>query len=67
MSLANAIPELNRWYDADVRLADPSLASQPVEGNVSAGSLSDLANILELSLDIRVVRAGRVLTLYPRF
>jgi transmembrane sensor len=66
MSLSNAIPELDRWYNADVRLGDPSLAAQPVEGDVSAGSLGELANILELSLDVRVVRTGRVLTLYPR-
>lgn len=66
MPLASAIPELNRWYDADVRLGDPALGTQLVEGKFTAGSLADLSEILRLAFDVRVVRDGRVLTLYPR-
>ena len=64
MSLTHAIPELDRWYDAEVRLGDPTLASRVIGGTVTAGSLSELAEILELTLNVRVVREGRVLTLY---
>ena len=64
--LMQAIPELNRWYAADVQLGDPSFARVPIEGKFTAGSLSDLANVLGLMLHARVVRNGRVLTLYSQ-
>lgn len=66
MPLSRAIVELNRWYAADIRLGDPSLARVAIEGKFSAGSLSDLTSVLELMLDARVVRDGRRLTLYRK-
>lgn len=66
LPLSQAVVELNRWYDADIRLGDSTLAKQYVKGKFAAGSLGDLAEILELAFDVRVVRDGRVLTLYPR-
>lgn len=66
MPLSQAIPELDRWYDTDLRLGDSTLANQRVRGKFSAGSLTDLASILEWTFSVRVVRDGRVLTLYPK-
>lgn len=66
LSLKQAVVELDRWYDADIRLGDPSLARRHMEGEFSAGALTDLAAILELTYNVRVVRDGRVLTLYPK-
>ena len=66
LPLPDAIVELDRWYDADIRLGDPRLATQFLKGKNAAGSLGDLAEILALTLDVRVVRNGRVLTLFPR-
>jgi ferric-dicitrate binding protein FerR (iron transport regulator) len=66
VSLLKAIPELNRWYDAEIRLGDPVLANRRVVGGFTAGSLTDLSVILEHTFNVRVVREGRVLTLYPR-
>ena len=66
LRLPEAISELDRWYDADIRLGDPALALQGVGGKFAAGSLADLAKNLELTLNVRVVREGRVLTLFPR-
>ncbi len=66
LSLSDAISELNRWYDADIRLSDPALATQRVIGTFETGSLTDLISIMELTFNVRVVREGRVLTLYPR-
>lgn len=66
LRLPEAIAELDRWYDADIRVGDPALASQGIGGKFAAGSLADLAGNLELALNVRVVREGRVLTLYPR-
>ena len=66
LPLPAAIVELDRWYDADIRLGDPALATRSANGKVGVGSLTDLAEILTLTYDVRVVRDGRVLTLYPR-
>jgi len=66
MPLTDAIPQLNRWYDADIRLGDSSLAQQRIGGTFGAGSLTDLQRVLELTFNVRVVRDGRTLTLFPR-
>jgi ferric-dicitrate binding protein FerR (iron transport regulator) len=66
MPFPEAILELNRWYDVDIRLDDPVLATRRITGEFAADSLSDLTEILELMFKVRVVRSGRVLTLYPR-
>jgi transmembrane sensor len=65
VSLLDAIPELDRWYGADIRLGSPTLATHHLKGEFAAGSLADLG-MLEFALGVRVVREGRVLTLYPR-
>ena len=65
MPLLNAIPELNRWYDADIRLGDPQLIRRRIAGGFVAGSATDLATVLEMIYNVRVVRDGRMLTLYP--
>jgi transmembrane sensor len=66
MPLAAAIRELDRWYDADIRVSDPALMSHEVTGEFTTGSLTDLSELLDLTFGVRVVRDGRVLTLYPR-
>lgn len=63
---AAAIPELNRWYDTEIRLGDPSLERHQITGDFPVGSLSDLVAVLELAYDVRVVRNGRALTLYAK-
>ncbi len=64
--LRDAIVELDRWYDADVRVADPAFRSEPITATFAAGSRADLAAILEFVFDARVVEDGRVLTIYPK-
>ncbi len=64
--LWNAIPELNRWYNADIRLGDSVISMQHVSGKFKAGSLTDLRAILTMMFDVRIVQEGRVLTLYSR-
>ena len=66
LPLSAAIKELDRWYDADIRLGDSTLARYFMKGTVAAGSLADLQTMLEEMFDVRVVRDGRVLTIYPR-
>ncbi len=64
--LRDAVPDLRRWYDADIRIGDPSLDVRRLTAEFTSGSIAELAEILEMALDIRVVRTGRILTLYPR-
>jgi len=65
--LRDAIPELARWYDADIRLGDNGLRNRRIVGEFAGGSLSDLIAILNLSFDnIRIVRDGRIITLYSK-
>jgi transmembrane sensor len=66
MPVSSAIVELNRWYATDIRLADPSLSTQRIGGKFVEGSLGDLIEILEWTLNVNVVREGNVLTLYPK-
>ncbi len=64
--LQDAIPSLNRWYDVDVRVGDSQLNARHITVELAAGSTNDLIEMLEYSFNIRVVREGRVLTLYRR-
>ena len=66
MTLAEAIPELDRWYNVDLQLGDSTLASRHIVGEFIAGSSVDLRTILEMTFGVRVVRAGRTLTLFSR-
>ncbi len=64
--LVEAIPELNRWFNADIQLGDSTLATRRAVGSVEIGSITDLMWVLQAAYNVRVVRDGRVLTLYPR-
>jgi ferric-dicitrate binding protein FerR (iron transport regulator) len=64
--LREAIPALNRWYDVDIRIGDPQLDARRITVELAAGSANDLIEVLEYSFNMRVVREGRVLTLYRR-
>ncbi len=66
MSLVEAIPELNRWYDVAIHLADPTLDQERIEGQFARGSVAELGEFLEWTFGFRVVRAGRELTLYRK-
>jgi ferric-dicitrate binding protein FerR (iron transport regulator) len=66
MSLGSAIPELSRWYDVDIRIADAALEHERISGRFRAGSIADLAEHLELAFNLRAVRTGNMLTLHSR-
>lgn len=66
VQLRDAIIDLDRWYDADIRLGDAGLASRQITIECATGSIADLAAILQMTFDVRVVRDGRTLTLYAR-
>ena len=64
--LSDAVADLNRWYDVDIRLGDSTVAARRLTAGLPAGTLSNLAELLKLTFNVRVVRAGRVLTLWSR-
>ncbi len=64
--LSEAIVDLGRWYNVEIRINDAVLKTQEVTGKFAMGSLNDLVAILQMTFDIRVVREGRVLTLYSK-
>ncbi len=64
--LVAAIPELNRWYNVEIRLADSALEQRRILGDFPAGLQTDLADILATAFHVHVVREGRTLTLSTR-
>ena len=64
--LRDAVVELDRWYDADIRIPKAALATRRIKGTFAGGSLADLSEALSFTFNVRVERTGRVLTLFPR-
>jgi len=63
--LAQAIVQLNRWYDIDIRLADDSLGSLRITGEFAAEPISEVLRFLTAPLGLEYDREGRVITLRP--
>lgn len=66
VSLRDAIPDLDRWYAADVRLADSTLGNRRIYAIIRSGSITDLTRVLEVPLNVRIVRDGRIVMLYAK-
>jgi ferric-dicitrate binding protein FerR (iron transport regulator) len=67
VTLKDAIPDLDRWYSVDIRLGDSALAHKRIFGGFTSGSSSDMIMLLQLLFEqMRVVRDGRVITLYSK-
>jgi ferric-dicitrate binding protein FerR (iron transport regulator) len=62
--LADAVAEIGRWYDLDIRLGDPSLASKTLTATFDDPPAAVLI-ALESALGLRATQTGRVVTLYP--
>lgn len=65
-TLADAVPELMRWYDVDIRIGNPVLDNKNIAGEFVSGSVSELVQIFEWTFNIKVVKNGRILTLFPQ-
>ena len=65
-SLGEALPELSRWFDIDIRLGSPSLAKRTLTASFADDALPDVLAVLEGALDVRAIRDGNQITLYPR-
>jgi len=63
--LGDVVPALERWYDVAIRLTDSSLAERRLTATFRRESLSQVLELLALSLNVRVQRAGRTVVLAP--
>jgi transmembrane sensor len=59
MPLASAIRELERWYDVEITLGDPSLARVPLTATFDDQSVDQALSIVAGALDVRYERDGR--------
>lgn len=64
--LSEVLPELTRWYDLHVELADPSLAARRLTITVTTESTDELLRYIALALAVRYERQGRTVTFYPQ-
>jgi ferric-dicitrate binding protein FerR (iron transport regulator) len=66
---ATPMPEvmttIGRWYDVDVRSADPALMARHVTATFTNAPLDEVLTSLAATLAARVERHGRVVTLTP--
>lgn len=68
VKLADAIHDLNRWYDVDIRLSADAkdLGRRVVQGSFAVGTASDIASIISFMFNVRVERHGRILTIHSK-
>jgi ferric-dicitrate binding protein FerR (iron transport regulator) len=64
--LRDAIAQMNRWYDADIRIGDARIADYPVTATFGVESLSQAIGIIAAATDLRVERDAATITLLRR-
>jgi transmembrane sensor len=62
--LSEVLPAIGRQFDVEIR-ADAALTGRRLSARFAARSLDAVVNAVALSLDARVERSGRVITLTP--
>jgi transmembrane sensor len=65
LTLAEAVPQLERWYDATITVTDPRLATRRVSARFHDETLPQMLDALTLALGARWQRSGRAITLAP--
>jgi transmembrane sensor len=63
--LSEALPALARWYDIDLRLSDQSLSDLKLTATFRDEPVSQVLELIGLSLDLAATRQGRTVTLRP--
>jgi ferric-dicitrate binding protein FerR (iron transport regulator) len=64
--LREIIPELERRYDIDIRVADPALADRRLTITLTSESTPDMLELVTVPLSATYVRHGRSVVLSPR-
>ncbi|MFI5244090.1 MAG: FecR family protein [Gemmatimonadales bacterium] len=64
--LPEVLATIGRWYDLDIRVPDPALASRLVTAEFSTQSADEMISALAIAMDASVERHARVVTLRPK-
>jgi ferric-dicitrate binding protein FerR (iron transport regulator) len=62
VTLAKAVPDLERWFDVDVTFGDPALAGRTVNGTFRGDNGDEAFAGIALALGIRYEKIGRTVT-----
>ncbi len=64
--LRDALPQLARWYDLDIRVTDSTLSDRRFTATFRHESAAQVLEVLAGSLDLQVERYGRSVVLSPK-
>ena len=64
--LSEVVSQLERWYDLDITLVDSGLSARPLTATLGHQSTDEMLQLLAASLDVRVQRDGRRVTLHAQ-
>lgn len=64
--LNNAVKRLERWFDIDIKLNDPSLESRTITGRFKEESMTEILNIIALSVGMSYEKDKNTITFYKK-
>jgi len=64
--LSEAVAEIGRWRDIDVRLASPQLGEKRLDSSFKDESAAEVVRTVAAALDLQVTQQGRMYTLAPK-
>lgn len=64
--LGDAIAELSRWYDVDIRAVEPRLLDRRFTATFDDQPLAEVLEVLSVALDLELERNGRIVVLRAR-
>lgn len=64
--LSDALPAIGRWYDVDIALGDPSLASRRLVARFGPHSAPEVVRLIALAVEARYEQHGDTVVLLPR-
>jgi transmembrane sensor len=62
--LSEVATELSRWYDVEVRFADPSLATRHLTASFKSEPIEEVLRVIALTLEVRFEQHGRLVTVH---
>jgi transmembrane sensor len=65
LTLADAIPQLERWYDVTITVTDSALANRRITARFRDETLPQMLDALTLALGARSRQSGRAVTILP--
>jgi len=64
--LRDAVVQLGRWYDLDIRLDDSATGQRRLNASFKDESAVEALRLIAASLDLQVYQRGKVVTLRPK-